>query len=92
MDKLADGGRWSGNVKGQYIVVVRIGDDVFAFEDRCPHAGAPLSDGRFHQGRVTCRHHQWQFDIRTGEAIRPKIAKLKTFPVKIDGDNVLVEL
>lgn len=31
-------------------------------EDRCPHRLARLSDGRLHNGEVTCLYHGWRFD------------------------------
>jgi phenylpropionate dioxygenase-like ring-hydroxylating dioxygenase large terminal subunit len=34
---------------------------VLAFEDRCPHRGAPLSVGRFGPAGLTCRYHGWTF-------------------------------
>lgn len=34
---------------------------VLAFEDRCPHRGAPLSLGRLGPHGLTCRYHGWTF-------------------------------
>ncbi len=34
---------------------------VLAFEDRCPHRGAPLSLGRLGPQGLTCRYHGWTF-------------------------------
>lgn len=33
-------------VEGREIGVVRVGDDFFAYENRCPHAGGPVCQGR----------------------------------------------
>lgn len=33
-----------------------------AFEDRCPHRGAALSDGHWVDGRARCAYHGWSFD------------------------------
>ncbi|MBW2421912.1 MAG: Rieske 2Fe-2S domain-containing protein, partial [Deltaproteobacteria bacterium] len=35
-------------------------------ENRCPHAGDPLSEGIVEGSTVMCRAHGWKFDIRTG--------------------------
>ena len=42
---------------------------------------------------IECPKHNGQFDYRTGEAIRaPVCVDLKTYPVKIDGDRILIEI
>lgn len=39
---------------------------VYAIENRCPHAGDPLSEGTLEGRIVTCPAHGWQFDVSTG--------------------------
>ncbi|TVR03100.1 MAG: Rieske (2Fe-2S) protein [Deltaproteobacteria bacterium] len=48
------------------VVVVRVGEQLRAFRDRCPHAGAPLSGGDLSDGRVRCPRHGWSFDVSGG--------------------------
>ena len=48
----------------------RIGSTLCAIADRCPHAGAPLSDGPLEANVVTCPRHGSQFDVLTGERLR----------------------
>ncbi len=38
--------------------------------DRCPHAGATLSEGEMVNGVVTCPLHGSQFDVVSGERVR----------------------
>jgi nitrite reductase/ring-hydroxylating ferredoxin subunit len=35
---------------------------VIALQDRCPHRGVPLSDGRIGPKGLSCRFHGWTFD------------------------------
>jgi nitrite reductase/ring-hydroxylating ferredoxin subunit len=50
---------------GEPIVLVRTADgDVLALEDRCPHQGVPLSQGRMGPDGLMCRYHGWSFDRR----------------------------
>ena len=52
------------------IAVFRTGDGaVYALVDRCPHKQGPLSQGIVHGHAVTCPLHNWQIDLRTGEAM-----------------------
>ena len=45
----------------------RVGDEVFATENRCPHAGDPLSEGQLEDSIITCRAHgcDLPWDFRT---------------------------
>jgi nitrite reductase/ring-hydroxylating ferredoxin subunit len=53
-------------LRGIEIGVFRVGDDVYAMENACPHAGDPLSEGELDGAIVICRAHGWEFDVRTG--------------------------
>jgi nitrite reductase (NADH) small subunit len=65
-----------------------------AVENTCRHIGNPLDDGPVAGRVVTCPWHGWQYDLRTGEQLtvfgrRPG---LRTFPVRVEGDDVLIEV
>jgi nitrite reductase (NADH) large subunit len=47
------------------------------------HAGAP---------KVACPLHKKTFDLRTGACLSGDPLEIATFPVRVDGDDVLVEL
>lgn len=75
------------------IALYHVGNQVYACQDRCPHAGAVLSEGEVEGGVVTCPRHGSQFDVRTGERVRgPADTGLDTFPVLEDGGVVYVLL
>lgn len=53
------------HILGEPIVLVRIADgEILALEDRCPHQGVPLSQGRMGPRGLMCRYHGWSFDRR----------------------------
>lgn len=87
-----DGDKIAKQCRGHSLLLIRMGSDIFCYEDRCPHAGAPLIDGKISPGRLTCRHHQWQFDLRTGKSLRPVGHQMKSYPVKIENEHVFVRL
>jgi len=76
------------------LALYMIGDEVFATSDICTHGEASLSeDGYIEDGQVICSWHDGAFNIKTGEPCRlPCMDPLKTFPIRIDGDEVFVEL
>jgi nitrite reductase (NADH) small subunit len=74
------------------VAVYRVGDQFHALDGICPHAGGPLGEGCLAGPIVTCPWHGWQFDVTTGKnSLNPKITH-GTFPVKVEGDQILVEI
>jgi toluene monooxygenase system ferredoxin subunit len=92
LDQLWSGDLLAQRVAGIKVVLVRIDDTVHAFEDRCAHLGMELSQGKL-EGRVlTCRAHEWQYDVTTGRGVNPARACLRRFAVKIEDGQVLVDV
>lgn len=64
-----------------------------AIEDICPHAYALLSQGFVEGDEVECPLHEAVFHIPSGKCLKaPAERDVATYPVKIDGDNVLVQV
>ena len=75
------------------IAVFRTADDkVFALEDKCPHKNGPLSQGIVHDGCVTCPLHNWIISLETGKAQGADEGSTASFPVKLDGDTILLAI
>lgn len=76
-----------------HIVVVRLGDEVFAIEDSCNHAGASLAKGPVTADDcIVCPLHGYAFSLRSGALVRPRnlCDDQRKFEVDRDGDNVLI--
>jgi phenylpropionate dioxygenase-like ring-hydroxylating dioxygenase large terminal subunit len=55
---------------GQNIMFVRRQNRAYALENRCPHRGIPLHQGKFEfQGTISCIYHGWTFDLATGQLV-----------------------
>ncbi len=75
------------------IAVYRIGEELFAVKDICPHEGDPLHRAPPEDGVAVCRSHGWRFDLRTGACLRgDKKRRIAVYPVKVEGDDVLIGL
>ena len=75
------------------IAVYKLGSDYFATDDTCTHGEASLSEGDIEGDEIFCPFHMGAFNIRTGEATVPPCVKaLNSYPVRIVGDTVCVEL
>lgn len=84
IDEIPPGGRKLVEVKGRAIVVFNLGGEYFALNNRCPHKGGSLCQGRvtglveaaepgeYRYSRrgeiIRCPWHGWEFDIRTGRS------------------------
>ena len=65
----------------------------YATAGRCTHEAVHLADGLVMDYVIECPKHNGQFDYRTGEAKRaPVCLNLKTYPVKVDGGDVYIEV
>ena len=53
---------------------------LFAVEDRCPHQGAPLSEGILGAGQVICPYHAYRFNLATGECLNDGACSVRTYP------------
>ena len=57
---------------GAHVVLGRpTGGKVVAFEDKCPHRGAMLSQGRLVNGELECPYHGWRFDMEGENTMVP---------------------
>jgi toluene monooxygenase system ferredoxin subunit len=91
LDDLWEGDMAVYEVSGQDILLVHAeGGTIAAFEPECPHQKFALVQGTLEGGTLTCAAHLWKFDASTGAGINPRSCKLKTYPVKIEGDDVFV--
>ncbi len=64
-----------------------------ATDGLCTHESVHLADGLVMGDIIECPKHNGRFDYRTGEAKgAPVCVDLKTYPVRVDGDAVLIEI
>ena len=80
-------------IDGTDVAVVRSGDAYYAIADQCSHAAIPLSEGDVEDGEIECYLHGSRFDLRTGEPTGlPATEKVPVYPVRVDGDDLLVDV
>ena len=77
---------------GRRIALCNVGGDYHAIADVCTHDGGPLDQGELAGNAIECPRHGARFDVCTGRALcLPAIRPVKTYPLKIDGEAILVE-
>lgn len=74
--------------------VYHVNGEFFALDNQCPHEGASLARGYIDGDVVSCRIHHWRFCIRDGTYLdEDKLqCNARTFPVRVVGDEVQVEI
>jgi nitrite reductase/ring-hydroxylating ferredoxin subunit len=76
----------------QKIAVARVGDEVFAVDDRCTHEEWSLCEGYVEGTEIVCGLHQARFDLRTGAVtMAPATEPLGVFPARVDRDEVWID-
>ena len=81
-------------VAGRQIALFHLEDGAWhATANVCTHAFALLTDGWLDGTTIECPLHAGRFDVCTGKASgAPAEADLATWPVRLEGDAVLVGL
>ncbi|MDR7377547.1 3-phenylpropionate/trans-cinnamate dioxygenase ferredoxin subunit [Rhodoferax ferrireducens] len=73
--------------------VYRYNDKVYATDGLCTHEHVHLADGLVMEHVIECPKHNGRFDIRDGRALgAPVCVNLKTYQVKVEVGQVLVQL
>jgi toluene monooxygenase system ferredoxin subunit len=88
---------WSGEmmgleVNGEAILLVNVDNRIYAYADICPHQKSRLSDGILTDKILRCGRHHWEFDVCSGSGVNPQNACLKPFPIRVDGEDILVDI
>jgi 3-phenylpropionate/trans-cinnamate dioxygenase ferredoxin subunit len=82
------------DVEGVRVAVANANGRFFAIDDTCTHEQCSLAaEGTLEGTVVTCGCHGAQFDVTTGAVLAPPAPEpVKTYPLHIDGGNLVVEV
>jgi len=87
---LSDGEVIEAMVGERALAVARVGDDVYALDNVCPHAGGPLGDGVLEGCELTCPWHGWTFDVTNGSCTMDPSLEASTVDAKLQGGHIYV--
>ena len=77
---------------GRVFAIYNVDGTFHALDGVCPHAGGPLGKGALDGPIVTCPWHGWQFDVTTGQHCLNAGLQHTSYPVRVDGDDLFVDL
>jgi carboxymethylenebutenolidase len=94
LEELVDNSVQLVTVARRKVALCRIGDEIFALEDACPHFAGPLSEGKMHAGRreLICPWHRMRFGLTDGCSITNRELVAKTYPATVQDGRVYVTL
>lgn len=78
---------WAGKIK---VALFRREGVVYAIRNQCPHMGGDLGEGLLTGDVVRCPWHGWKFNVKTGISPQSDLVTVRTFEVKIEGEDVYV--
>jgi nitrite reductase/ring-hydroxylating ferredoxin subunit len=92
VDQLEDRELAAFDVSGNRIAIAGVGGAFYAFGDTCTHQGCSLAEGELEGTIVTCPCHGSQFDVTTGEVRGPAREPVRSYPVRLEGGGLRVEV
>jgi 3-phenylpropionate/trans-cinnamate dioxygenase ferredoxin subunit len=107
INELEDGAMKHAPTEKGEVLVARVGDKYYVADNRCPHMGGRLSQGKLEGTVVTCPLHGSQFDLKDGKVVRwlkgaglmSKLGQalkppktLTTYQVQVKDDQILIEI
>lgn len=92
VDEIPTGTGKSVIVDGRDIAVFNVDGVFHAIENDCKHRGGPLAEGELDGTIVTCPLHAWTYDVATGECFDDPACGVQKFAVKVEGDDLLLEI
>ena len=92
LNDLPLGGALHVELKDGAVALCNVGGQVHAIDGICPHSGGPLGHGVLNGTMLTCPFHAWEFDCVTGANDMDGDRKQATYPVKVAGGEIWVDL
>ncbi len=79
-------------VDGSDVILSRNGSVVSCFANACAHLGMPMDMGEVDDGIITCPHHGFQYDLKSGECLTAPEVQLQPHAVRVIRNKVEVRL
>ncbi len=89
--EIAPGKALRVEIEEEPVALFNVAGTIYAIGDTCTHAEASLSEGDVFGDCVECPLHGAEFDLKTGKArTLPAVTPVATYPVRVEGEDVLI--
>jgi Fe-S cluster biogenesis protein NfuA/nitrite reductase/ring-hydroxylating ferredoxin subunit len=92
LSDIPEGGVRKTELAGEKLLLSRQGAVVTCFQNACAHLGLTLDEGEVADGILTCPHHDFQYDLASGECLTAPEVQLQSHAVRVIGHRVEVRL
>tara|TARA_Y100000310_G_scaffold281722_1_gene302426 strand:- start:56228 stop:56536 length:309 start_codon:yes stop_codon:yes gene_type:complete len=90
-DEVKEGQGKVVEANGKTVALFNVEGKIYAIDNKCAHKQGPLGEGICEGNVVTCPWHQWKFDVTTGVSPVNPQAKVATYEVQVERDEVKVK-
>ena len=92
VDDLWEGDLLDVEVDGEQVMLVHLDGGGQGLSGHVPAPGDAAGRREWDADRsvLLCHGHSWEFDLTTGNGVNPAGCRLFEFPVRVEGDDILV--
>jgi nitrite reductase/ring-hydroxylating ferredoxin subunit len=88
-DALWDGEMESFDIGDEEVLLLKVDGQIRAYDGICPHQSVSLVEGDLDAGVLTCRAHEWQFDVLSGDSVSPTGNCLRRHDVRMSAEGIV---
>ena len=78
--------------KGLSVLLIKKAGQIFALSNKCAHMGCGMGEGILKDYTIQCPCHDWRYDVRTGEFLDAREIKIPTYPWKMEGGSIFINV
>jgi Fe-S cluster biogenesis protein NfuA/nitrite reductase/ring-hydroxylating ferredoxin subunit len=88
---LGEGEMQALELQQQSVLLAKVGGELRAFPNACPHLGMPLDAGELKGGILRCRYHAFSFDLTSGDCLTAPEVSLPRLALRRVGERLFVQ-
>ena len=92
LEELPNLGKKQVVVGEQQILLINMKGTIYAVDGECPHQGAPMAGAVLKDSYLACPRHGYRFELKDGSCKEHPEFTLKTWPVRVENNEILIDL
>jgi len=92
LSELTPGSAMMVELAGRTLALYNVDGKLYATDGKCLHRGGPVGEGELEGCVVTCPWHGWRYDVTTGQCETNPGARLGCYRVRLEGEDIQIEV